>query len=70
MSEIYKRMIQELSSGRPVVLAAIIRQAGSSPRLLGAKFVVCHDGSLVGSVGKLEGLECRLSTQSFFYHYF
>jgi len=56
MPEIYKRMIQELSSGRPVVLAAIISQAGSSPRSLGAKFVVCHDGSLVGSIGggKLE----------------
>jgi xanthine dehydrogenase accessory factor len=56
MPEIYKRMIQELSSGRPVVLAAIISQAGSSPRSLGAKFAVCHDGSLVGSIGggKLE----------------
>ncbi len=59
MPEIYKRMIQELSSGRPVVLAAIIRQAGSSPRSLGAKFVICHDGSLVGSIGggKLEAQE-------------
>ncbi|MBW1765689.1 MAG: XdhC family protein [Deltaproteobacteria bacterium] len=56
MTEIYKRLYQELSSGYPAIMASIIRQTGSSPRSLGSKFVVCHDGSLVGSIGggKLE----------------
>ncbi len=56
MPEIYKRLFQELSSGRPAIMATIIRQSGSSPRSLGTRFVVCQDGSLVGSIGggKLE----------------
>ncbi len=51
MPEVYRKLIQELSSGRPAVLAAIIRQESSSPRSLGTKFVVCQDGSLGGSIG-------------------
>ena len=58
MPEIYKRLVQELTADRSAVLAAIVRQDGSSPRSLGSKFVVCRDGSLVGSIGggKLEAM--------------
>ena len=51
MPEVYRKLVQELSAGRPATLAAIIRQAGSSPRSVGTKFLVCRDGSLVGSIG-------------------
>jgi len=60
MSEIYKKLFQELSAGRPAVLATIIRQAGSSPRSLGTKFVVCQDGFLVGSIGGGGRLETQV----------
>ncbi|MEW5724579.1 MAG: XdhC family protein [Thermodesulfobacteriota bacterium] len=51
MLEVWRRLMQELVSGRPAALGTIIRQAGSSPRSLGTKFLVRRDGSLVGSIG-------------------
>jgi len=51
MFEIYQRLVEELSAGRPAVLAAIIRQDGSSPRSAGTKCLICQDGALVGSIG-------------------
>jgi len=49
--EIFQRLVQELAAGRSAVLASIIRQAGSAPRSLGTKFLVCEERSLVGSIG-------------------
>jgi xanthine dehydrogenase accessory factor len=51
MLEVYRKLMTELGVGRPVVWAAIIGQAGSSPRSLGTKFLVCQNGELAGSIG-------------------
>ena len=51
MHDVFKRLARELSEGRPAVLAAIIRQVGSSPRSLGTHCLICRDGALVGSIG-------------------
>lgn len=51
MLEIYRRLALELSAGRPVGLATIIQQLGSSPRSQGSKMLICQDGSLLGSIG-------------------
>ncbi|MEE9554246.1 MAG: xanthine dehydrogenase accessory protein XdhC [candidate division Zixibacteria bacterium] len=39
------------SSGKPLVLAAIVKTAGSSPREAGAKMLVFPDGSISGTIG-------------------
>ena len=51
MLEVYRKLMSELGEGKPVVWAAIIGQAGSSPRSLGTKFLLCRDGELAGSIG-------------------
>ena len=51
MLDVYKSLVEELSAGRPAVIADIIRMAGSVPRSLGATFLVRQDGSLRGSIG-------------------
>jgi xanthine dehydrogenase accessory factor len=40
-----------LDSGRPLVLARIIRQAGSAPRDVGTQCLFLEDGSIVGTIG-------------------
>jgi xanthine dehydrogenase accessory factor len=35
----------------PVCLATVVRTAGSTPRKVGAKMIVCVDGATYGSVG-------------------
>ncbi len=35
----------------PVCLATIVRTAGSTPRKIGAKMIICMDGTAFGSVG-------------------
>ena len=39
------------AAGQNVVLAVIAARHGSTPREVGAKMLVCADGSIVGSVG-------------------
>lgn len=51
MLNVFKTLAQDLSEGRPAVLAGIVRQDGSSPRSLGTRFLVRHDGSLEGTIG-------------------
>ena len=51
MPQIYKRLLKELSEGRPAVYAMIIRQSGSAPRSCGTRFLICRDGDMVGSIG-------------------
>ena len=51
MLDVLKSLVSELDAGRPAVMASIIRQDGSSPRSLGTKFLIHHDGALVGSMG-------------------
>ncbi len=35
----------------PVVLATIVKVIGSAPREVGAKMAVCHDSSIIGTIG-------------------
>ena len=69
--EIFKK-IDELKNGDiAVCLATIIETSGSTPREIGAKMIVCADGTIYGSVGggcgesqvKSAALRCLLTTQ-------
>jgi xanthine dehydrogenase accessory factor len=51
MKDIYQEIHQELTQGREVVLATIIRQKGSSPRTQGTQFLIHPDGTFSGSIG-------------------
>ena len=44
LSDFQKRRI-------PVCLATIVRTSGSTPRKVGAKMIVCVDGTTYGSIG-------------------
>ncbi|RLF53421.1 MAG: XdhC family protein, partial [Thermoplasmata archaeon] len=51
MKEIYDRAVEESKKGNVSVLATIIKQAGPSPRGIGAKCLLTKDGTLIGTVG-------------------
>ncbi len=51
MKDIYSEIIRVLSSGVPAALATITEVMGSSPRGIGAKFLIPKEGPTVGSVG-------------------
>ena len=51
MKEIYQKIVELLHKDTLSVLATIIRQAGPSPRGVGAKCLIMHDGSFIGTVG-------------------
>jgi xanthine dehydrogenase accessory factor len=51
LAEMLPAIRRLLSQGRPLVLATIISQQGSTPRALGAKMVIAADGSFSGTVG-------------------
>jgi xanthine dehydrogenase accessory factor len=51
MKTLYPKILEMLKAGRPSVLATIIKQAGPSPRGLGAKCLLMDDGSIAGTVG-------------------
>jgi len=57
MKEVFEAAIEEYKKGRVSVLATIIKQAGPSPRGIGAKCLLSQDGALTGTVGggRLEG---------------
>ncbi len=56
MDDLYRQINQELSQGRDIVLATIIRQKGSAPRTTGTCFLIRSDGHFSGTIGggKLE----------------
>ncbi len=56
MDDLYRQVNQELSQGRDIVLATIIRQKGSAPRTTGTCFLIRSDGQFSGTIGggKLE----------------
>ncbi|MBW2096938.1 MAG: XdhC family protein [Deltaproteobacteria bacterium] len=51
MKEIYERVVEEWSKSNACVLATIIKQAGPSPRGIGAKCLLTKDGTLLGTIG-------------------
>ncbi len=70
--EIFQKLSDLQSRGISAVLATIVETAGSTPREVGAKMIVCADGTLYGSVGggcgendvKSAALRCLLGTQT------
>jgi xanthine dehydrogenase accessory factor len=51
MKDIYSEIVKVLSRGTPAALATLIEVIGSSPRGVGAKFLVPKEGPTLGSVG-------------------
>lgn len=49
--EIYGKLAEFQQQNIPVCLATIVRTTGSTPRKLGAKMLICVDGSTFGTVG-------------------
>jgi xanthine dehydrogenase accessory factor len=56
MDDLYRQINQELSQGRELILATIVRQKGSAPRTTGTRFLIRPDGRFSGTIGggKLE----------------
>jgi len=69
--EIFQKLAELKSRDIAVCLATIIETSGSTPRGIGAKMIVCADGTIYGSVGggcgesqvKSTALRCLLTTQ-------
>lgn len=49
--EIFEAILKHRLSGRPFVLATIVKTHGSSPRAVGARMLVFADGSITGTIG-------------------
>jgi xanthine dehydrogenase accessory factor len=68
--EIFLKIAELKSQDLGICLATIIETSGSTPRAVGAKMVVCADGTIYGSVGggcgesqvKSAALRCLLTT--------
>lgn len=51
MKDLYSLILESLKQGRTSALATIIKQAGPSPRGIGAKCLIFEDGSIAGTIG-------------------
>ncbi len=51
MIELTEKMLELLRNGDRFVLATVVKQAGSSPRDLGARMLIFPDGSIRGTIG-------------------
>lgn len=51
MTGVFGEISQLQSSGKPFILATMVKTAGSSPREAGAKMLVFPDGSISGTIG-------------------
>jgi len=49
--DIFSKLSDFEELNTPVCLATIVRTAGSTPRKVGAKMIVCVDGTTYGSIG-------------------
>jgi xanthine dehydrogenase accessory factor len=49
--EIFKKLAELKKQGINVALASIVETSGSTPREVGAKMVICADGSSYGTIG-------------------
>jgi len=69
--DIFQKLVELKELGIPAVLATIVDAVGSTPREVGAKMIVCADGTLYGSIGggcgesriKSAALRCILKTK-------
>jgi xanthine dehydrogenase accessory factor len=70
--EVFSRLAELKKDKVEVCLATIVEAAGSTPREVGAKMLVCADGTTFGSVGggcgerqvKTAALRCLLTTRT------
>jgi xanthine/CO dehydrogenase XdhC/CoxF family maturation factor len=49
--DIFQKLSQLQEQKIPVCLATIVKTSGSTPREVGAKMIICTDGTTFGSVG-------------------
>ena len=49
--EIFEKLAELRNHRIPACLATIVKTAGSTPRRIGAKMIICADGTSFGSVG-------------------
>ena len=69
--EIFRKLAEIKDCGAAACLATIVEVSGSAPREMGAKMIVCVDGSTYGSVGggcgedrvRSAALRCILTTK-------
>ena len=69
--EIFKKLAELKKQGIDTALATIIETSGSTPRGVGAKMIICADGTVYGSVGggcgesqvRSAALRCLLTTK-------
>jgi xanthine dehydrogenase accessory factor len=70
--EIFQKITDLRNRGIDASLATIVETAGSTPRGVGAKMVICADGTIYGSVGggcgesevKSAALRCLIATRT------
>ena len=70
--EIFQKLDELKHRGIDVALATIVETSGSTPREVGAKMLLCADGTIYGSVGggcgenevKSAALRCLLGTNT------
>lgn len=70
--EIFEKLQELKDQGVDAVLATIVETSGSTPREVGAKMILCGDGTSFGSVGggcgenevKSAALRCLLGTKT------
>ena len=68
--QIYKKLAELKNRGIVAALATIIETSGSTPREVGAKMIICVDGTVYGSIGggcgesevRSAALRCLLTT--------
>ena len=69
--EIFQKIMELKGQAIDVALATIVETTGSTPRGVGAKMIICADGTLYGSVGggcgesevRSAALRCLLTTK-------
>jgi len=69
--QIFKKLSELKMKSIKVALATIVETSGSTPRGVGAKMIICADGTFYGSVGggcgesqvRSAALRCLLTTQ-------
>ena len=69
--EIFQKLSELKSKAIDAALATIVATSGSTPREVGAKMIICADGTLFGSVGggcgesevRSAALRCLLTTK-------
>ena len=70
--EIFQKLSELKSQGIDAALATIVETTGSTPREVGAKMIICADGTIYGTVGggcgenevRSAALRCLLTTKA------